>query len=325
MKKYFCDHEDHVSTCRSCFLWARENGAAKPWERNQSHTTQIQLIGDGERSRRLAICDTCPHYEKSTVRPMGRCTKCGCAAQGLVCPIHKWTTRHLHYYIWPTIQHDAWRWNCQELIKRAALFNGKKVVAVALGHGAWSLPDVKKELAPLGDVKYIPVMNSMRTWESSPWLAQWHHFKDMGPHDYVFRAHAKGVSKPAHMESSKMWATMMYESCLDYWPLAERELRTHPVAGSFKRRGVIAPGANVFFAGSFYWCRAKEGYERHRANQMNWVSVESWVGHAFRDDECGELFQDGIDAYLYHDDQCLLAMERLAEWKRQNANLQWTP
>src|SRR5271166_6537741 len=75
------------------------------WNRSevQSLNYAMSLLpSPEERSRRKSICLACEHYSE------GRCKKCGCAAQGIQCPLHKWEIKHLHYYVYPTMHHDAW-------------------------------------------------------------------------------------------------------------------------------------------------------------------------------------------------------------------------
>ena len=43
--------------------------------------------------------------------------------------------------------------------------------------------------------------------------------------EVVFACHGKGVRHEHREDHIKAWAEVMYESCLDYWPIAEEQLR----------------------------------------------------------------------------------------------------
>jgi hypothetical protein len=117
------------------------------------------------------------------------------------------------------------------------------------------------------------------------------------PSEATFYAHAKGVTKPTNPGVSvHRWTQIMYETCLDYWPLVERLLNSFPVVGSFKKVGAgFAPSASRWhYSGNFWWARNADLFGRawRQVDQL-WWGTESYLGVHFAPEEAGCLFHDG--------------------------------
>lgn len=235
-------------------------------------------------------------------------------------------TRNLMMHIWPVKGFGAWQWNCDQLLKRASLFNGKRIVSIVTSKEADPQEAVKEYLKDFTD-DFIVMPNDPGLREVITWLPMLEKLQSLDPTEMTFTCHAKGVRhniRPDNVGSTVYhWAKIMYESCLDYWPLAESQLLRNAMTGSFRRFGEFTtPGNNRWhYSGTFYWFRHKDVFEnRWRKVDQKFFGTESWPGHLFQPSETGCLFHDMTsdlyDArYMHH--TVLPAWEA---WKQDNVN-----
>jgi Glycosyl transferase family 2 len=226
------------------------------------------------------------------------------------------TIRHLTYFVYPVS--DYWRWNLQQLRSRLSLFNGRRVVAVAVGPGAASAEEVAAELLGL-DVELVAVPNdtTLREMAAYPMLLE-KVSGYVGPCDVTLYAHAKGVSSHQWAPAAKRWTEAMYEACCDYWPAVRRELLGACTVGIFRRRWEHAHGGRSYwhYSGSFRWVRNLDLYARPwRTIDHNWAGSETHPGIMFGMAESACLYGDFAtkDIGLYHHAE----WERWAEAARQ--------
>jgi hypothetical protein len=270
---------------------------------------------------RIHSCQGCPDYGAPA------CTEAG-------------DTRHLLYHVYPVRGTGTWQRNLDRLIPRLGLFNGRRVVAVMTQE-----PDATVFLDPpeaveeylrgqqceflwLENVPGGPGMPRRLSREAASFVPLWDRVSDLtGPEHVAFYAHAKGVGRPFDPGTTvHQWASLLYETNLDYWPLVRSLLQRHPLAGSLKKVGTGMFGANCtwHYSGTFFWARNADVFARDwRRVDRTWWGAESWVGVHFRPEEGGCLFLDGaessIDAYRWSYMQGTI-QPRLREWRSRHTN-----
>ena len=206
--------------------------------------------------------------------------------------------RHLLYYIYPITSNGTWQRNLDQLKARWPLFNGRKIVAVALasrrtGH-LLDPPEKVQEHLGCSDVEWMLVPGNVGLRETVCFKEQWQALEGEDRRGVTFYAHAKGVTHPVNAGVTvHSWTDVMYAACLDHWPLIERVLLTHAIAGCFQKHGVFFPRScsRWHFSGTFYWCRNDAVFSRdwQRVDQNPWGN-EAWPGLHFTEQESHCLF-----------------------------------
>lgn len=223
-------------------------------------------------------------------------------------------TRNMIMHIWPVKGYGAWQWNCDVLLRRAKLFNGKRIVAIATSEETDS-PEVVKEYLKDLDAEFIVVPNHSGLREVATWLPMLEHVFSVKPDELTFTCHAKGVRhsmQPTEIGGKNTtvfdWAYIMYQSTLDYWPLIQELLQTNCMAGSFRRFGEFTtPGNNRWhYSGTFYWFRHKDVFTNQwRKVDQKFFGTESWPGYLFQPSETACIFHDNSSdlydvRYMHH-------------------------
>lgn len=164
--------------------------------------------------------------------------------------------KHLLYFIYP-LRNGEWEWNVEQLLRRVDQFDGVRACAIATrGNKIEAVDDplaVEAVLKPHG-FKCLRVLNRRAIGEVVGWRPLWGLVPDDG---YTFYGHAKGVTKPQH-PTEREWASIMYETLLDYPEIVEDQLDRFPVTGSLKCVGTpfrYIPTSTWHYSGSFCWSR----------------------------------------------------------------------
>ena len=271
------------------------------------------------RTDRQTHCQACPHWQESTCkRGVFLCRHPDAGApctggKGIManlkfakarCPLGLWEPctaptgprRHLLYHVMPIRGNGVWQWNLDRLKARLSLFTGGRLVALATDHRTDTAEAVK---AYLGDgVEYLEFANDPGLREVLTFLPMLERVASyVSPNDYTFYGHAKGVTKAVNRAVSvHPWTNVMYETCLDYWPLVQEVLQRQPVCGSFKKVGRgFASAGGWHYSGTFFWVRNKELFGRTwRRIDRTWWGVEAYPGLQFTPEEAGVLFKEGV-------------------------------
>lgn len=206
--------------------------------------------------------------------------------------------RNFLMHIWPTKNSDSWKWNCDQVLKRQSLFNGKRVIGIAVGENTESAETVKKYMSSFTD-DFIVVNNIPRIREGATFIDLLKKVNSLGDNDFTFYCHAKGVRHGSAFESNgstlRRWTETMYIKCLDDWNSVSKSLEKKAMTGCFKRYGNFkTPGNNRWhYSGSFYWFRNKDVFTRNWPKIDNmFFAVESWPGRMFTAEETDCLFLD---------------------------------
>lgn len=254
----------------------------------------------------LHVCESCPDHVPAWRRPdAGR-------------------VRHLTYHVYP--RGEIWRWNIAHLRERLSLFNGRRIVAVAVDGESDKLADVQAALGHDMDIEYIHVANDRNRREMTTHPLLLEAMADRtGPHDATWYGHAKGIGSSLVGDGVRRWAEEMYVGTLDYWPAVWNALRDHAAVGILRRRSRHPPGVPVewHFAGSFRWVRNADLYSRDwRRIDPAWLGPETYPGlHFAYEESCclyGECASGAIGLYsaaywrTWPEEAC-------AEWKQTHA------
>ncbi len=232
--------------------------------------------------------------------------------------------RNLLYYIYPRKGNGAWQHNVAELLRRMRLFNGRRIVAIATDNTTDPVEAVKGMF--WGQVHEFIEIPNQSIGETVVFTQLVERVITRDRHQVTFYAHAKGVTKPAvETAMSHLWADLMYETCLDYWPLVREKLEQQPLVGTFLRRFI--PSADTdsrwLFAGNFFWFRNARVFEKPNWNEIKPVygGAETWAGRHFHESEACALLQvtDGhaLDMYsqaLFHG----TILPLMDAWRQEN-------
>lgn len=220
-------------------------------------------------------------------------------AKDTVLPFDGPVTRNLIYHIGPFGTPGVWQRNLEQIRRRRHLFNGRRVATILTGEKMDPPDVVRREAAGLFD-EMIEVPNDPQLREVVSFRALMPCVASLDRNTITFFAHAKGVTKPVNDGVSvHRWTDLMYETCLDYLPLAERLLQQFPVVGSFKRIGPFFYGSasQWHYSGTFYWFRSANVFCRQwDVIDAHWWGTESWPGLHFRVEQGGVLFAESADS-----------------------------
>jgi hypothetical protein len=233
--------------------------------------------------------------------------------------------RHLTFHVYPTKKHDAWQWNLLQLAQRWPMFTGKKIIAIATDGTTVSADAVLQYCEQIG-ISWDHVVfrqNNSRIREVATWqpMLQLLDPATAKPNEVVFACHGKGVRHEHRDEHIKAWAEVMYQSCLDYWPLAEEHLKSKVATGSFRKFGGFKTACrNFHYSGTFFWWRLAEiGKREWRNVEQKYWGTENWLSCQAEASETGVLFHDNcvsLYEYKYWEDVVWPAWE---QWKQDNA------
>jgi len=213
--------------------------------------------------------------------------------------------RHLMFHIWPARTGSAaWRWNCEKLLAKQDLFNGRRIVAIASSGDAEPPAAVQEYLRDFTD-EFLVIPNSRRLREVATWVPMLQLLQDLRtPQDVTFTCQAKGVhhnfATGERKDTILRWAAAMWETCLE-WRAVRPVLEAKATAGSFRRYMRDPDSARRgwgpwMYSGTFFWMRNRDVFARDwRRVLPAFCGTEAWPGHTFLPDEGGVIFGDGIE------------------------------
>lgn len=302
-------------------------GCRKPSKISQAITAaaaMARFVGDGmktttplEQADRRMICDECPLNDN------GRCDGCGCFLNLKIpmrleqCPAKKWHAElhpvrpivepicNLIMHVLPVASNDVWKWNLQQIAQRQHLFNGKRVLAIAI-ESAVKAKNRKVQTVSADEVLQFSESigltwthtrvfinnQTLREVATFPWLLET--VCSGNPNELTFSCHAKGVTHSLDSITVR-WAERQYRTCLDDWQTVWRTMERFSVAGAFRRFGQFTtPGNHRWhYSGTNYWFRHDDVFSRDwRTIDQKFFGTESWPGRLFLPEECACLFAD---------------------------------
>ncbi len=242
--------------------------------------------------------------------------------------------RHLLYHVYPLAKDggSVWRWNVEKLKRRLSLFNGRRMIGIAVGPEMDHAEAVRAALAGCG-CEFVEVANDPGLREGTTFLALHERLAEFtGPEHVTLYGHAEGVTSEGWATGVRPWTEALYETCLDHWPAVRRLLETHPLVGPFKRIGCCfpeSPRSTWDYAGSWRWFRNADLFARDwRDIDRAWIGIESHLSLHFRPHEAAclvhEFAAEGLALYGadYWRDHAGPDLER---WREEHLAYRWHP
>jgi len=273
--------------------------------------------------RRLSICRWCSALMPPTRDVAIRCRRdggcvdkaVGCFRERMtdaagVCPDGEWdrpvqpiTTRNLIYHVYASQANDLWRMNVRQLVRRWHVFNGRKVIAIALGGmSTHTAAAVRAEFGEPAGVEWLEIPNDVRLREVATFRPLLEAIQSTNANEATFYAHTKGNSTADDATGAMRWRNMMYARLLDQVATVMECLRVAPCVGTTKiiwRKGDRIPyptqlrHGRWMFAGTFFWFRNDRvfSHPRWRDVPQDRYGAEAWLSGLFADHEGISLCQ----------------------------------
>ena len=281
----------------------------------------LTLATEQQQAFRMGVCSACP------LNVAGWCDDtrggCGCnlslkvKARSAHCPLGKWFAyaenhrplinpkRSLIFHLYPKRGAEwNWHWHIAQIQKYAHVFNDKIVIGVAVGSETATIEEVQTLFSGHGIqvTQWFRAQNNALA-ETNTHVAMLEAVQTDDPNSIVFRYHTKGVTKqPGAVEAH--WAELLWQANMDL-PSVDDALKSHLTCGAMRSLEPLVkakPGA-FFFAGSAYWFRAKEAFERdwRHTDQTRWW-VEYLPSHLFSREESTCLLYDLTESSVIRSD-----------------------
>ena len=211
-------------------------------------------------------------------------------------PLAAEPTRHLLYHVYPK-RNDIWRWNVDLLLPYLPLFNGRRIVAIAVDSTTVEAEEVKDAFGG-AVLEFMVFRNNKQAGEMISFLPLLAQVQTDDPDVVTFRAHAKGTGRfeRDRREHLREWTKLLYTANLADWEQVRKDLEEAAMTGAcrkfdqFRKR---PPLGKPSYSGSFYWFRNCYVYSR------NWQDVdgprwgcESWPPRLFAKQETRCLLID---------------------------------
>lgn len=226
---------------------------------------------------------------------------------------------NLMYHIYP--YGDHWRWNLDQLMDRIDLFNGRRIVGIAVNEKVASEQEVRKYLGSHIH-EYIIVKNHPKEHEMATFQSQLAELETNDPRHITFRGHAKGVVQFTRKEDHILdWVEMLYRTNLDQFDLVKEHLTNKAFTGSCRKFNQFNKGVDrATYSGSFYWFRNCFIYGRGRhfwfpKHNFRWA-CEEWPGLVVKKDDTECLFLDDAKRLYSVDYWNNTVLPLYEEWKQ---------
>lgn len=207
---------------------------------------------------------------------------------------------NLIYHVYPNRANDVWLRNVHQLRQRLGLFNGRKIVAIALGPDL-EHPDQVRAAVDWPDVEYLLVPNDPEIGHAASFSRLLQSVRSKDPSEATFYAHTKGAANGRQdARAIEFWRNAMYASLLDDPGRVRGALQRFAAVGCCKR---VHPGSMAFpsglpwgrwhFAGTFFWFRHDRVFSDYRWPFVphDYFGVESWLGGFVAPEEAISLLQ----------------------------------
>lgn len=292
--------------CRECYLYHRDPRYRALWGGNGTaplgrtlpcvHRGDLegQVPCEGCKGRTSLKVFACDIHSRCVLgdRPAPGAHACGKCTDYEPAPLGP---RNLLFHLYPVAEGGRWRWHAERLRRYINLFDGRKVLALALDGRTSPEAEVRGELAGLFD-EVLTFRNDSALREVVTFEALLSRVESRAPGEVTLYAHGKSTHRHAHHPAYR-WAEALWEVCTD-WPAVEAALRSHPVAGAFKKVGRGWPAhesrSDWHYSGSWFWFRNADLFSRDwRRIDRFWSGVEPYPSLHFRSAEAACLFHEG--------------------------------
>ncbi len=314
--------------------------AGQPWTRDQcllcwkAVNQPTRAIGPGAPPARRApckhlgnytgetvVCGTCPSKPRFKLHlcevhgqclPLSRsqpdahgCLDCPDYAPAVAVP-DAGQVRHLLFHMWPVREPAIWKWHVEQLKQHAALFNGRRVLALVLDDQSESAGTVRRAVAGLFD-DVLVMDNDPRLREVVTFEALFGKVVSLDPREAILWGHSKGTMRRNTLPAVRRWAELQYELYTD-WPRVGPLLQQYPTVGAFKKlgRGFAESRSDWHYSGSWFWVRSRDLFSQPNWREIDrqWFGIEPYPSLHFSSAEAGCLFHTAPvrSMNLYRDD-----------------------
>lgn len=229
------------------------------------------------------------------------------------------TTRNLIYHVYPRADNLEWRSNVGALVRSWDLFNGRKLVGVAMDDTTDPLHEVEDAFPSDPRIEWLLAPNDPSRGEALTFAPAAEALRSYSLDEATFFAHAKGVvspnvaraepaRRPIVLENIRRWRDWMYRGCLEQdRDELDRVLHRYAMAGCFRvRRGFKYKAGRVpspwFFSGTFFWYNHARFYPSPYALTLDFDrwAVERHPGQVLPIEESHCFLGDGCDGAMYN-------------------------
>lgn len=229
--------------------------------------------------------------------------------------------RNLLFHCYPI---SNWQWHFEQLRKRIGLFNGKRVISLAIDKCNESLISEVTSSA-------VDIFDEVHRFENNPKLREVVTFEHLfgrveseNENEATLYAHSKGTSRTSRQ--IRRWCGVLYTTLVDHWPVVQEILQKYPLAGSFKKVGIGWPvqesHSQWHYSGSWFWFRNVDLFSKNwKLIEQFAHGIETYPSLHFREDEAGCVFWQGIiqDTDLFNAETWSRIEPALKEWERVHA------
>ncbi len=197
--------------------------------------------------------------------------------------------RNLIYHVYPSRANDDWKANLDKLKPHDALFNGKRVIAVAVDSRTATIDEVRDYLA-WQRVEYLPCTNDPVLRESATFSALLAAVMSTAWNEATFYAHSKGNTTSENPVGTRRWRNAMYHHLLTRAEECIEHLRLHAAVGTtriswpagrhFAWPSRMKQDGNWMFSGTFFWFRNEPVFSRPNCLDVprDRYGAEAWIG-----------------------------------------------
>lgn len=225
------------------------------------------------------------------------------------------THLNLIYHVYASKSNDIWKANLDQLRRRWATFNGRKIVAIASDDTTVNPDEVLNLIGPPHSFVHDPSLtilhfrNDPILREVSTFLHLLQEVKSTDPREATFYAHTKGNTTEDSKEGAMYWRNAMYHYLLDYPKKIKKLLTEHPCVGACKwNYTAFTPTVyptrlkhgTWMYAGTFFWFRHDCVFTDPRWTFIpdDRYGAESWISGLIPSDRAATVYQpwepDGV-------------------------------
>lgn len=206
--------------------------------------------------------------------------------------------RNLIMHLYPVASNEMWRFNVQQILQRLPLFNGRRIVSVAIDDSTVPIEQVEREFECRVEIRQVK--NDPKLGELASFYSLLDTVMSDDPNDCTFYCHGKGVSDgrlsrtKTNRSTIRNWTEWMYRLSLDDWQHVEQILQSLGTVGPFRKLRQLAK-SHWYFSGAFYWFRNAYAHQRNwRYVTKEYYGSEAWPGNLFSLQESASLGADNV-------------------------------
>lgn len=177
------------------------------------------------------------------------------------------------------IKDSLWTFHVEQLKRYLAVFNGRKVITVAVDDRSVTAAEVEAALG-CSDITWRVVQNDPKLWETAAFPGMLELVENINPDEFTFYAHAKGVRRPDWaIENARIWSGTMYFLNLSSEKMTDRILSEHDGLGCYRHQDLNFAGSDWHYSGTYFWFRNSVVFSKNwRDICPHLYGVEGWIG-----------------------------------------------